>query len=66
MIRYYWNGHRISEDLAKSRTLTQSASDGHCMDETEAIWNKRLDNEEARDTLFVLSGYALELELGDE
>lgn len=67
-IQYYVNGKRVPTKHAYTCVMTLGQAAGHDPAEIAAIWKAAhdVDGEEARDTLFELSGYTLELELLDD
>lgn len=65
-IQYYLSGQAISGKDA-ARFLTSAAQNaGHDMADIQAYWLARGESEEARDFLFDLSGYSLEIIVDDD
>ncbi len=66
-MRYYWNGICRSSGAAYRLLEAAYLSAGYAdIEELGDIWNRAKTSEEARDTLFMLSGYYLECCTGDD
>jgi len=63
MVDYMWDGKEITAIQAKTKYMNAGIRAGHDPDELNAIWNVALDSEEARDTIFEVSEYHLEIDV---
>ena len=62
MIEYTINGSAVTEEHAYTEFVTGYLLAGYtCKEELHSIWNARGTSEEARDTIFGLSNYTLEI-----
>ncbi len=62
MIEYNINGFTVTEDHAYTAFVTGYTLRGYvCPIELREIWNARGTSETARDTIFEMSGYTLEI-----
>ena len=59
-MEYYFDGARITERDAARIVESAALEQGWDLEEAAALWRGRT-NEEARDTLYDLSGYSLEI-----
>jgi len=63
MVTYYDSGVRITGVEAFKLFYVKGLMCGYDGADLEAIWATLLTSEEARDTIFEVSGYCLEIEL---
>lgn len=65
MIAYYLNGQEIGASAAARAIIVAGLQQGRDIEEIRAIWNSAEHSEEARDSLFEISGYSLEIVCND-
>lgn len=65
MVEYHVSGAKISAQTAEILYIEAGLKKGHDLAELEAIWHQRLTSEEARDTIFEVSDYTLEIDAND-
>lgn len=58
---YYWNGKETSKMSARALLNEAAENRGHAISEVTRLWQVADESEEAREALFDISGYMLEI-----